>query len=427
MSDSEIEKAVGNLLIGNQAQEFHHLESLIDVFCPFEAVGMVRQEIKHASYLSYILDPNRPHGLGTAPLREFLLQIASSASAESFPFTPLDVHFMQLDQARVRREWRSIDLLIELPDPVNSHLAGYVIVVELKIDATESRGQLCRYRKTIQEEYKADEGENAWSAAYIFLTAREDDPSVEDGEGWVPIGLSSLLDGWDSNTVVSKGSDLLKSYIKMIRRNILTDPELEELAQKVWSQHGPALDFLMQRRPDVISDIQKTIYDRRANIAKKLSDATGFQICVEDSKEWITRFAICNWDDLHGLKSGEGWLGTNRLIALEIMRFYKDQLRFVYVLGPGDNQVREAIFEKLKSKNLLTGSKTLPTNTTHKHLAAVYVLKTTQIAKFPEREVDVDAEVKKIENACIAHLRKTLKPYDKAIRSAVGAHNIHSL
>ncbi|MEM6307226.1 MAG: hypothetical protein AAF701_04510, partial [Pseudomonadota bacterium] len=42
--------------------DFRDLESQARIFCPFEAIGMVNQEIRHAYFLAYILDPDRPHG-----------------------------------------------------------------------------------------------------------------------------------------------------------------------------------------------------------------------------------------------------------------------------------------------------------------------------------------------------------------------------
>lgn len=54
-------KKIEALLMGTGAENFRLLEQKISQFCPFEAIGMVRQEIKHAHFLSFILDPNRPH------------------------------------------------------------------------------------------------------------------------------------------------------------------------------------------------------------------------------------------------------------------------------------------------------------------------------------------------------------------------------
>lgn len=44
----EIYSKLEQLFIANP--EFEELEKEIDVFCPFEAIGMVRQEIRHSHF-----------------------------------------------------------------------------------------------------------------------------------------------------------------------------------------------------------------------------------------------------------------------------------------------------------------------------------------------------------------------------------------
>jgi hypothetical protein len=64
------EKRLADLVMRDPG--FADLERELNIFCPFEAVGVVRQEIRHAHFLAYYLDPNRPHGFGDACLRAFL-------------------------------------------------------------------------------------------------------------------------------------------------------------------------------------------------------------------------------------------------------------------------------------------------------------------------------------------------------------------
>ena len=71
VSLEDIEK----LVLGDGAADFKKLENMVDVFCPFEAIGMVRQEIRHSNFLAYILDPNRPHEFGSSFLEDFFALI----------------------------------------------------------------------------------------------------------------------------------------------------------------------------------------------------------------------------------------------------------------------------------------------------------------------------------------------------------------
>uniref|UniRef100_UPI0005608937 PD-(D/E)XK nuclease family protein n=1 Tax=Rhizobium fredii TaxID=380 RepID=UPI0005608937 len=109
------------------ASEFRRLEDGLDVFCPFEALGMVGAEIRHSNYLAYILNPHRPHGFGAGLLRPFLIQ-ALAIRPSLYSITPLDVHLLDLGSAEIRREWQNIDLLIVVPQE------RVVVAIELKID-----------------------------------------------------------------------------------------------------------------------------------------------------------------------------------------------------------------------------------------------------------------------------------------------------
>ncbi|MFN7398524.1 MAG: PD-(D/E)XK nuclease family protein [Sandaracinobacter sp.] len=105
-----VEAALEALIVGNR--DFAELERASRRFCPFEAIGMVRQEIRHAHFLSYCLDPLRPHGFGAEPLRAFLRALAASAPGGETPLSVLEVHLADLSDVEVRREWRRIDLLV---------------------------------------------------------------------------------------------------------------------------------------------------------------------------------------------------------------------------------------------------------------------------------------------------------------------------
>jgi len=92
-----------------------HLESLLKRFNLFEAIGVIRQELRHSDLLATFLDPGQSHGLGTLFLSELLHTASPSADG-------LDLH-----QARAVREWHNVDILI-----VND-ASRLVIIVENKI------------------------------------------------------------------------------------------------------------------------------------------------------------------------------------------------------------------------------------------------------------------------------------------------------
>jgi hypothetical protein len=80
-----MELSVGDLeSLFVDSADFEALSAAFDVFCPFEAIGMVDQEIRHASYLNYIFDPAKPHGFGSLCVEAFLRIATRRATSPSY-------------------------------------------------------------------------------------------------------------------------------------------------------------------------------------------------------------------------------------------------------------------------------------------------------------------------------------------------------
>ena len=236
--------------------DFREIEKAVDVFCPFEAVGMARQEIRHGAFLSYILDPSRPHGLGDAALRVFLERVVETGAFESSDenFDRLSLQLVPLDGADVRREWRRIDLLIVVPMRDRGGRERRVVVaVELKIDAGETGNQLMRYHRTIRDTFPDD------VHAFVYLTPDATPPNDEaEGVGWRSMELDDLIGAFaelTSDTDNLDGRGILHGYIRLMRRTILANDASVELARQIWQRHGEALRFLVGHQPDPVRDL----------------------------------------------------------------------------------------------------------------------------------------------------------------------------
>lgn len=232
------------LVINNR--EFDEIEEMFDRFCPFEALGVVGHEIRHSNFLAYCLDPNRPHGFGGECLKGVMRAVARAyrewpSVLDERAITPLDFHLMDFENARVRREWRGIDLLVSLPDH------KMVVAFELKIDSKEHSDQLRRYRASIEEHFVRRDG---WNQILVFLTKRGLEP---EAEGWFSLELEEVAKELDRVVENQLGGELarnqLASYLAMLRRHHLPNNRLEELAARLWSQHREALTFLMEQSP----------------------------------------------------------------------------------------------------------------------------------------------------------------------------------
>ncbi len=125
--------------------DLERLESLLHQFNIFEAVGMVRQEIRHSHFLAFLLNPSASHGLKDIFLKAFLKRIlAQSANAT---VSPIAVDVANLADTQVRREWKNIDILLVSPT------SQIVCAIENKVDSGEHSNQLQRYRQIVQQEF----------------------------------------------------------------------------------------------------------------------------------------------------------------------------------------------------------------------------------------------------------------------------------
>ncbi|MEJ7841264.1 MAG: PD-(D/E)XK nuclease family protein [Rubrobacter sp.] len=127
--------------------DLERLEALLGRFNIFEAVGLVRQEIRHSAFLSFLLNPQENHGLRDAFVKRLLQEAIMSTPDTSAPVTPIELSLWDLDQIEVRREWQHIDIF--LVDERNR----LAVVIENKIDTGEHSDQLGRYYEVVKQHY----------------------------------------------------------------------------------------------------------------------------------------------------------------------------------------------------------------------------------------------------------------------------------
>lgn len=335
-SETSMKSKLEQLLL--EDADFRKLEHALKVFCPFEALGVERVEIRHANFLASMLDPYRPHGLGDKFLRSVLDTLLARSDAPA-GFSRLRLHLMDLDDVEVRREWQHIDLLLVLGEQ------RLVVVFELKIDALESDGQLGRYREAVEARWPKG-GDGGWTHLYFFLTPDGAEPTDPN---WRAISYDEVIDAVDG-VLANIDSDglavaMLRAYAAMLRRNVMQDEELAAIAQALWQRHKEALEYLVEQRPDEVGSLGEAIRDRAAEIGKAAS-LDAITLIPDDSLRTMTRFAIAQWDTLPGMHTGS-WTRSKRLILIEI-HVSANRAQAALYLGPGEQSNREAYFRAVQ-------------------------------------------------------------------------------
>jgi hypothetical protein len=348
--DSDL-KALEALIIGNP--ELEHLEMLLAEFNIFEAVGVVRQELRHSDFLSFLLDPQQNHGLGDAFVTRLLQATLLSSGGAALPVSPLDLDLWNLDSATVRREWQHIDILLLNED----HRVA--VVIENKVGSSEHSDQLARYEESVRRAYPG------WRMIGLYLTPDGEPPSHEAylpcSYGLVSQVIGNLLEGRRS----TMGEDvriLLRHYRQMLHRHIMSESEIAELCRRIYRKHQRALDLIYEHRPDLQSEIA-------GSLLEVVRATPG--VIIDDARKASIRFILEEWDTVPALKQGTQPGGR-------VLFFYlyngPNTLTLSLYVGPGPREVREAVV-----RFALEGSAARPKNA--KMASAWKTLRSWQILK----------------------------------------------
>jgi hypothetical protein len=319
MNEHETLTLLEALVIDNP--ELEKLEALLDEFNIFEALGAVRQEVRHSNFLAFLLDPLQNHGLDDVFAKRLLQKAVQGAEDVEVPVTPIDFDLWDLDDIVVLREWRSIDIFMR------SDSNRLAVVIENKIGSGEHSEQLGRYRRAVNSIFPG------WRILYLFLTPGGDQPS---DAYYIPIDYSLVLDLVDTlaeSRASTLGPDvrtLMLHYAQMLRRHIVKESEIAELCQNIYQKHKRALDLIYEHRPDLQSEIQRILLD--------VINTTPELVLVKIAKSQL-RFVPDDW--LPQLRSE----ASDRPLLFFEFRNDPNWVRLSLIIGPGPRQARQQLLD----------------------------------------------------------------------------------
>lgn len=215
------------------------LEEAIGRFNIFDALGIARAEIRHSNFLAWLLDPAESHGQGDLFLRSVLLDILKHAPVSRRPCSPLDLDGVELGSVEIRREWRSIDLLIVSQTP------PFAVAIENKVDSGEHSDQLARYRAVVGEEFPH------FPSGFVYLTPDGRTPTDDRWITWSYGDLHRVLARVRRTNERSIGPDVLTfldHYLSLIGSAFMDDPAIAELCARIAKNHRRALDLIWQHQ-----------------------------------------------------------------------------------------------------------------------------------------------------------------------------------
>lgn len=207
------------------------------------------KELQHSNLLAWLFDPKGTHNLGDHFIKEFLKlyykefgykDLSSSKTRLSvFDFVELD-----LSDLEIKREYQSIDLLLL------SRQSKLCVVIENKVRAQVSDGQLRRYRELIEREYSTFD-----HRVYMLLALDGQSIPDEELEHYLSISYVSIrkiIEKILESQTLAVGRNtgfVLEQYLQTLRSLMNENQEIERLAAQLYKKYRPAFDLVYKYAP----------------------------------------------------------------------------------------------------------------------------------------------------------------------------------
>lgn len=284
----------------------------------------------HSNVLAWLLDPGQSHGYGDHFLKHFLLSAGLGLAGCSVDWSATEIV----------REWVHtvdgqqgyLDILILNEDE------RVLCAVENKVFSSEHSGQLTRYRKALES------GFPDFTRHYVFLTPGRTLPSREEERmHWTSLGYTLIVDivqrmVENNDRSINEVIDaFLRQYATTLRRNIMPETSVSQLARKIYLEHREAVELIVANRPNWVSEAKQWLKEA-------VAQQTEWVLDVEDRD--FVRFRAREWDQYEATKSGSGWAPQSNALFLFQFRFYSDRPWLDLGLSP-KNEVNNRLWEKL--------------------------------------------------------------------------------
>ncbi len=306
-SSVEVRRSLEDLALAHEA--LRALATKLGGFNVFEAMGQVRRELRHSDFLGFLLDPSGAHGFGDECLRLLVGTLLQGAGDIQSRQLLLKALVGDLEHVQVSRETMNVDILCV------DHQNRLVIIIENKTFSSEHSDQLRRYKEAVAQRYPS------FSQVLVFLTPEGDEASDKQ---YLSLSYTSLIEIIECLRLSSGqygDSHLdrtLVDYQRAVRRHItMSDPELEELARSIYARHKQALDFIFERRPDLISNIGDALEGSLTNWAEDLTVLQRSKtLIVFAPRDWMSDdFLFLSQADQSKLQTSRPYLNFQLIIS----------------------------------------------------------------------------------------------------------------
>ena len=297
--------------------------------------GLWGWEEFHSGVLAWLLDPKQSHGLGDCFVKHFLLLAGVGPADRSADWSTTEVI----------REWENVvdGQLGYLDILIVNQTEGVLCAIENKVFSSEHSEQLTRYRKALEHDY------STFIRHHVFLTPWGTHPSREEEKGhWTSLTYAVVCDiaqqivENDNNSTNEGVRAFLRQYAITLRRNIMPETSVSQLARRIYLEHRRAVDEIIANRPDWVAEAKQVLKEAVARQREWTLD-------VEDRE--LVRFRSADWDRYEATQTGSGWARRSNALLLFQFRFSDGFPWLDLALSPGNavtNPLRKKLFETVR-------------------------------------------------------------------------------
>jgi len=312
----------------------------------FDILKIKDVEVRHSNFLAWLLDPEGNHNLRDIFLKWFLKEVFASvkvAWANEFMVDSMDTR-----DIKIMREFTRIDLVLVSTE--------FVLVIENKMWSADHTDQLNRYKQTINKIFPKHK------KAFVFLTPYGAEPKLPDDAGvYVSYAYASIVKILEYLVELHYASmsqavrTYIEDYLCILRRNIMKEDDVIELAQKIYEQHKNAFDFIFEHKPDRMLEASESFLAaiKKAGYIPETQNKGFARFLTKELHEVIPRTGLGGWKN-------------NEQFLFEI-NFWSKNMTLKTVVGPGNKKNREIIINALMTINGAMRPKTEIWSSIHSH------------------------------------------------------------
>lgn len=358
-----------SLFINNP--ELDQISSYLKRFNPIKTMGMQHMEIRHSAILGWLLDPQESHGMGDQFLKAFLAAALREGTGEHNTLRALEISQADMMDAEVRREWRSIDLL------VISRTNSWIFIIENKFHSKQHGNQLKEYYQKVEDAFGSDQKAQVQRLYThgIFLILGYEEPqdpryaTIQYKD--VLILLRRSIDD-QVRPLSPEVKIFIQHYVEIIEEATDMDDAKNDmiiLARQLYRDHKKVLDFVVEHGTgNDFSFACDTVFGADLDVYDEVTIA-GQQFVYNHTASAVISFLPKSWYDAFGADEyywhgcDNWWAGFPVICWMQLIQGDEKngtQLRLYAEIGPlVEYDFRKGLIEEITTTAASKGLKSV--------------------------------------------------------------------